>query len=618
MIQFEISTLAETLAEGGAYSFTVTPKAALSADVTIHWVIVPKGKIPITKNDFAHSYLEGTVVRFASGDTAAQTVTITPTDDTRPEVSGEFEIQIYQVVADGDNILLASQDVTLTDDDDFSGVPTSTLPGDSNANNFFFGGSSVLRSEGGSDNDAYVISRYQTDDVDLTDGFGGNIIKFDYGVEIVAVNRNGYFNENDAELTLGTGGIVTWANPDIDTNWQYQIGDGDVLGWTEFLEELGLGSSGGTLTTPYRVASFASDTVTGGNIASEFLGSRADEVFSFGGDGWFGAYGREGDDIYIITRYQSDDVTLTDTDGTNIIKLDYGVEISAVRERRDGRGELRLGTDASVTWANPTNPANWQYQIGDDVVLDWSEFLTKLGLIDVENVEDTGDSEAIDDRGGELVNPYTVDFLPDITTNGGNSFTVPMGERSYVDTIVAIDGDGDDLIFSLSGTRANLFEIDASGELRFRAKPDTDYKYELMVYVTDGSYDASGNPRGATEDTFEHRDAGRTFKYTGGELSKTDDGVVSVAAGTITKVGGATFNFAAQTGLDVEGEVDSYIIVDDDDSDGTYEARRVEELPTGDDYYALGNVVSNTLTTYGYDYNDMINVQVDVSITDVA
>ena len=614
MIQFEISALDETLTEGESYSFTVTPKAALSGAMEIRWVIVPKGKIPITKNDF--SALEGSA-SFASGATAAQTITITPTDDDRPEVSGEFELQVYQVGADGNDILLASQDVTLTDDEDFSGVSPSVLVGSGTDNNFFFGSSNPLSSAGLNGDDAYVISRYQTGDVDLGDSFGANIIKLDYGVDISSARKTG-FGAGKGELLLGTDaanptGTFKWNGPaGTDAyGWQYQLGDGALLSWAEFLAELGLSGDGGALSTPYRVASFASDSEAEGNeFNSVLVGAKADEVFAFGGDGERSSAGLNGDDIYIITRYQTGDATLSDGFGTNIIKLDFGVDISSARKtgRSAGKGELLLGTDASaptatLKWNGPAVTDSWQYQIGDGAVLSWTEFLEKLGPSD-------GD--------GKLANSYTVGFLPIITTIGDDTLMVEMGERIDVTTIVAIDGDGDDLTFSLSGADAALFEIDASGELRFRAKPDTDGKYELMVYVTDGSYDASGNPRGATEDTFEHRDAGRTFKYTGGELSKTDVGAVSVAAGTITKVGGATFNFSAQTGLNVEGEVDSYIIVDDDDSDGTYEARRVEELPTGDDYYALGNVVSNTLTTYGYDYNDMINVQVDVSITDIA
>ena len=95
-LQFNISGLALTVAEGGSYSFTLTPKGQLSAAMDIRWVIVPKGKVPVTKNDF--SAFEGTE-SFVSGATAGKTITITPTDDALAEVSGEFEIQVYQVVS---------------------------------------------------------------------------------------------------------------------------------------------------------------------------------------------------------------------------------------------------------------------------------------------------------------------------------------------------------------------------------------------------------------------------------------------------------------------------------------------------------------------------------------
>ena len=405
------------------------------------------------------------------------------------EVSGEFEIQIYQVVAGGEDILLASQDVTLTDDDGSSDAPASSLIGSSTANNFFFGGSNPLSSEGGSDNDAYVISRYQTDDVDLTDGFQLNTIKFDYGVEIVSAVRTGFLGSGDAAVTLGTGAIVSWANPTTATNWQYQIGDSDVLlSWTKFLEKLGLSGDGGTLTTPYRVTSLAaSDSETGGNVALQLSGGEADEVFAFGNDGRLDGVGGAGDDIYIITRYQSDDVTLDDRSGTNIIKLDYGVEVSSVRASRGAGGELRLGTDATVTWANP---ANWQYQIGDGKVLSWSKFLAELGP--------TNDDE-------ELVNAYNVGVL-DITSNAEIIIFLQEG-RDFVDTGAAIYTATNiankhplEITWSLAGDDAALFNIDeGSGAVTFERSipPAThvhvDAKYEFTIVATAGTQQAIKN-----------------------------------------------------------------------------------------------------------------------------
>ena len=397
-LQFDISGLASTVAEGGTYSFMLTPKGELSAAMNIRWVIVPKGKVPITNNDF--SAFEGTE-SFVSGATAGKTITITPTDDALAEVSGDFEIQIYQVVSDGNDILIDSQDVVLTDDEAFTGVFASSLVGSGTANNFFFGSSSPLSSAGLNGDDVYVISRYQTGDVTLSDGAGTNIIKFDYGVDISSAQLTGR-GAGKGKLLLGTDAssptaTINWVAP---ANWEYQLGDGDVLSWAEFLTALG-STTGTALTTPYTVDSLASDSATDGNeFASVLVGSGVSEVFSFGGDGERSAAGLNGDDVYIITRYQTGDVTLSDGAGTNIIKFDFGVDISSAQltGRGAGKGKLLLGTDASNPTAtiNWSAPANWQYQIGDGAVLSWTDFLAALGPT----------------TGTALTNTYTVDAAP--------------------------------------------------------------------------------------------------------------------------------------------------------------------------------------------------------------
>ena len=480
-LQFNISVLALTLAEGGAYSFTLTPKGPLSAAMDIRWVIVPKGKIPITTNDF--SAFEGTE-SFASGATAGKTITITPTDDALAEVSGEFEIQVYQVVSGGD-ILIGSQDVVLTDDEASSGTLLNRLPGNSNVNNFFLGSSSPLKSEGGNGDDVYVISRYQTGDVTLSDGFDSNTIKFDYGVEIASVVRGGFFGEGDAELTLGTGGVVTWKFPNLDTNWKYQIGDGDALDWTEFLTAIGLSGSTGTLSTPYTVDSLATDSVTAGNIASRLSGTGADEVFSLGVDGYLKSEGGNGDDVYIITRYQKGDVTLSDGFGANILKFDYGVEIASVIRGGffgEGDAELTLGTGGIVTWKFPNLDTNWQYQIADGAVLTWTEFLTALGL---------GSS------GGTLSTPYTVEDPPGkIITSDATGAALP--ENTEVSTSTAVytavgASDAGAIVWTLkAGADAGLFNINSStGVVTFIAATTPDHEdkssYSFTIIATAGT-----------------------------------------------------------------------------------------------------------------------------------
>ena len=122
-LQFDIGAFV-ALSRAGTYSFTLTPKLALVSDVTIRWAIVPKGATAVV-NDF--SSLTGTL-SLSSGSTTTQAITVTPTDDALAILSGEFEIQIYQVVADGDDILLSSQDVTFSDAETGAGVATVETP----------------------------------------------------------------------------------------------------------------------------------------------------------------------------------------------------------------------------------------------------------------------------------------------------------------------------------------------------------------------------------------------------------------------------------------------------------------------------------------------------------
>jgi hypothetical protein len=56
---FTTPTISATVAEGGSLTVTITPSSALGAATTVRWVIVPKGKTPISSSDF--SSLTGTL-----------------------------------------------------------------------------------------------------------------------------------------------------------------------------------------------------------------------------------------------------------------------------------------------------------------------------------------------------------------------------------------------------------------------------------------------------------------------------------------------------------------------------------------------------------------------------
>ena len=42
--------------------------------------------------------------------------------------------------------------------------------------------------------------------------------------------------------------------------------------------------------------------------------------------------GGGGDDYYVITQYQQGDVSITDIQGANVVKFDYGVKLLNVSE----------------------------------------------------------------------------------------------------------------------------------------------------------------------------------------------------------------------------------------------------------------------------------------------
>jgi len=50
---FTTPTISATIAEGGSLTVTITPSSALGAATTVRWMIVLKGKTPISSSDFS-------------------------------------------------------------------------------------------------------------------------------------------------------------------------------------------------------------------------------------------------------------------------------------------------------------------------------------------------------------------------------------------------------------------------------------------------------------------------------------------------------------------------------------------------------------------------------------
>ena len=233
---YSISPATGKVTEGGSFTVVITPQSALSADTTIRWVIVPKGKLPISGSDF--SSLTGTH-DFSSGDDGddGHTFTFTPSDDNILEPGKDFEIFFYQVVgnddytgSETDDELIGSSQVHLSDDETGS-FGDINIEGDGNKNILTAGFSSDVTLGGLGGTDSFIITRFQSGDVTISDTT--SLIKFDYGVTITDVWERKAGPVREVRLTLETGAVVSVNSP-VGGGIKFQLGDGSELSYAAF------------------------------------------------------------------------------------------------------------------------------------------------------------------------------------------------------------------------------------------------------------------------------------------------------------------------------------------------------------------------------------------------
>ena len=526
--QFDISALGLTVTEGGVYSFTLTPKVALGSDTVIRWEIVPKGELPISSSDF--SALSG-VVNFASGDTDAQTVTLTPSDDSVLEVLKHFELRVYEVVgarddtsSETDDILIGSQDVTLSDDetDDYGG---SLLVSTTEANILTAGNTQDLNLIGAGGDDNYVITRFQHGDIDISDALGANLIKFDAGVTITGYSESsslvfGFLTVIESvSLTLSTGAVVRITSP--AGKFSYQLGDGEALSYADFKTAIGASGTNETsaLATDYTITTATAVPDISGNTGSvpteTLVTTIHSDVIGMGGDVDFSAIGAGGDDVYVITRFQHGDIDISDALGANLIKFDVGVSITGYSESSSlvfgfltviESVSLTLSTGAVVSITSPGG--KFSYQLGDGETLDYDAFKTAIGA------SGTNADSA-------LAADYTV-TAPQVPTEEPEDNNAPvfenvevisLDENTNASTVVftaqATDADNiagqtptETITYELASGQGDnaFFRIDANtGEVRFLARPDYETQASYVVHVKAISTSTLGT--GSTKET---------------------------------------------------------------------------------------------------------------------
>ncbi len=393
MVDFTYSIMPATgkVTEGGSFTVTITPQSALSSDVTVRWVIVPKGKLPISGSDF--STLTGTY-DFSSGDDGddGHTFTFTPSDDNILEPGKDFEIFFYQVVgnddytgSETDDELIGSSQVHLADDETGS-FGSVNIEGDGNKNILTAGFSSDVTLGGLGGTDSFIITRFQSGDVTISDTT--SLIKFDYGVTITDVWERKAGPVREVRLTLETGAVVSVSSP-VGGGIKFQLGDGSELSYAAFKTAIGATGNG---NPPGKALTFNNDySITKATTAPNVTGNPNDpadfsletggseDVISLGSDYDLTVGGLGGTDVFVITRFQYGDATISDT--TSLIKFDYGVTITDVWERKAGpvrEVRLTLDTEAVVSVSSPAG-VGVKFQLGDGEIMSYAAFKAAIG-----------------------------------------------------------------------------------------------------------------------------------------------------------------------------------------------------------------------------------------------
>ena len=445
--------------EGDSLVVTFTLDTAVSTTTSYNWKIVPKGLFPALSSDF--TILTG-VVSFVAGE-SEQTITIPTTTNTAPAVDRSFVLEI----TDSSDTLVASSDViTLDDNDELSASSINSFGGGESdvlgaATSFEIGTMSGLGGD-----DYYIITQYQQSDVSISDDAGTNVIKFDYGVEITGFSETSRFGGRQVArftVTLESGAEISITSP--KGTLSYQIGDGGILNYDAFKAAIGASGTndGSALAGPFPVESSTPSPDLSGERPSinSFGGGESDVLGAATSFGIGSMSGLGGSDYYIITQYQQSDVSISDDAGMNVVKFDYGVEITGFSEtsrfggRQVARFTVTLESGAEISIASPKGTLS--YQIGDGGVLDYDAFKAAIGA------SGTNDGSA-------LANSFPVPFPAVIDNHGpvfisGDSASVAedIVEDATIYTATAADADGDTVRYSITGGNdAGVFEIDAS------------------------------------------------------------------------------------------------------------------------------------------------------------
>ena len=501
-MSFTLNNIGSYAPEGVTFSFDVTPDPVFLVARTIRWEIIFRGDIPAFSSDFIS--MSGDL-DFVSGATVSQTITLSITDDNSYEVDREFVIRVWDTHNTADDISddtqIGEDAVVILQDDDTNSFTNSVNAFTSSRDNTFTAASSIfLNFVSASGDDSFIITRFQYGDVRINDIAGSSYIKFDRGVTIEAINEEavsfGGLDVTSVDLILSTGSTITIEAP-TKPEFQYQLGDSRVLDYGDFISTLGTVSA----SLPY-VVTGSSTVATPDDGFRNVIGlyrTVGDDIMGLGSDFDLNVTGGLGDDSFIITRFQTGDVSIKDVAGSSYIKFDRGVTIVSVYETVFDLGvrdvtsvDLILSTGSTISIDAPTKLA-FQYQFGDGVLLNYEDFASALSSVVVSVAGDVSSDRYV--VGGVIfgAGPYRYSVSENLDASG-------VGNAMVLGSISVTVTSGGTLNYAFDGgtltDSLGHFAITSVGEISYIGSGldrETTSVHYLKVHATssDGSVDVA-------------------------------------------------------------------------------------------------------------------------------
>ena len=496
---FTITGLSETATEGSDYTITLTPDSALSSDMTIRWDVVGTGRLPTNPSDF--SSLTGTV-SFASGALAAQSITLPILDDSNYEYDKSFYLSLTKVLSDGTEESLVSHYLVTLQSEDSGSLASVTLEASTQDDVLTTGSSYDYAGDmsGGRGNDIFIINRHQLADIAIQDTLGENIVKFDKGVFITAVEQQAITGAGNSSLTtsvtltLGTGAkvVVKWP-----VAMSFQLGDNASTSYTDFYATITAGGfesgTSGALNTAVFVSyglaittsgalRFDENTTFTGNVTTLYQAMANDENVRF-------ALKAGGDAALFSIDATTGKVTFNDTTTLDHeTKTSYAFTIVATT----GAETIEQSVTVSVVDLNDESPVILSPSLGAPL-LDNTEVSTSTAVyIATGSYDVTPIVWSLKDNDAGL---FTIDSNGAVTFKQATTPDHESGKTSYSFTVVATSGDVSSeqaVTIAVTDVNDNAPVITSSATADLAEVPfGNSISHTSAIYTAQGTYDAS-------------------------------------------------------------------------------------------------------------------------------